>query len=475
MGLVILRYLAPARAAGRPRVHLRGVLAGLAALALVAGTRPGPAVGATLTLADAVSRALDDGPEARIARLEADQADRVASGARGAFWPHLRVTSRAGYSNRQDDKLVAVDGQGVVREYGLATLGSDRGWLNVFVDQILFDLSGWRRIERTELEAEAARVAEASQRETISFETLERYTEVLRLERLYALDEQRLAEARWLDAQAEELFKAGRSLPAEREQAVLNLEEARIDGELRMQALADARRSLWQAIGASDAEGGALRLVPDSVPVPAAVEGDPAADDALASTPELRVLALRRRMEEISLAAVRAERLPTLGVRTGYSNYGTKRFDNFTDELYVGVNFDLPIFDGFRTKASIDAQAKATEIARLRYDAMLETKRVRVRELVRRLAMALRRPELAERRAGVAHELARLANLNLQAQRGTLDAALAASAAATADGRAVVDAEVERVVVWARLQRETGRLAATVTGAPAAPGPAGGP
>jgi len=433
-------------------------------LALVVITVAVPARGATLTLVDAVNRALHDGPEAQIARLEADQAGNLASSARSAYWPQLRLTSRAGYSNRQDEKLVAVDGQGVVREYGLATLGSDRGWVNVFIDQLLFDLGRWRQIERTEIEAEAARVAEDEQRERISLVTLERYVDVLQLEEFLALDRERVTEAQWLAQQGEALSRGGRALAAEREQAALSLEEARLEADLRSQGLADARRALWLAIGATDTEGGTLELAADSVPVPGNPDDDPASEEVIATTPELRVLALRRKMEEITLAAVRAERFPTLGVRTGYSNYGTKRFDNFQDEVYVGVNFDLPIFDGFRTKASIEAATKAAEIARLRYETMLETKRTRVRELARRLATALRRPELAKRRAGVARDLARFARLNLQADRGTLDAALAANEAAVANAQGAVDAYFDRIRAWATLKRETGLLAEAVAG-----------
>ena len=40
---------------------------------------------------------------------------------------------------------------------GLATLGTDRGWLNVYVTQVLFDLKRWKLIKREELMAEAAK------------------------------------------------------------------------------------------------------------------------------------------------------------------------------------------------------------------------------------------------------------------------------------------------------------------------------
>ena len=52
---------------------------------------------------------------------------------------------------------------------------------------------------------------------------------------------------------------------------------------------------------------------------------------------------------EHHVQAARAGRLPKLKFVTGYSHYGIKRFDNYDDELWVGVDFSIPIFDGFVT------------------------------------------------------------------------------------------------------------------------------
>ena len=417
----------------------------------------------TLTLTEAVSQALTQGTDAKIARLETDKADHVLAAARSKYWPHASITSLAGYSNRQNEKLRAVELSGQERRYRLSTLGSERGWFNFFVDQLLFDLSTWRRIERAELEAEVARVAEAQQREFITFDVLQYYSQVLRQKQLVALDRQRIEAAEWLDQQAVLLLKAGRSLRSERDQVALNLEEVRLEAIIRQEDLADARASLAIAIGA-DRDGPGLQLAADSVPTPTDTADVFAGEDVLANSPELRVLELRTRMEELSLSAARAERYPKLGVQAGYSHYGTQRFDNFEDEVYIGVDFRLPLFDGYKTTASIAGAAKTAEIARLRYRSALETKRAQVQDLVRRLATASQRPVLAARRAKIAREQQRLADLNLQAQRGTLDQALSARTEAAHDSHAAINAHFDRIILWATLQRETGTLSAAITG-----------
>jgi outer membrane protein TolC len=437
----------------------------IAALARVATAEIGG-----LTLADAVDRALRDGTDAKLARLEAEQAGDALGQARSAYWPHAAVKSQAGWSNRQNDTLDAVDGTGpsaAVKRYPLSTLGSDQAWLSVFFDQLVFDLSQWRGLERHELEAEAAAVAEAQQRESISFAVVERYLAVLKLEALVALDARRVDAAEWLARQAGLLLESGRALSTEREQAVLHLDETRADRTSRRDALEDARAALARAIGEEEDDGAALRLVPDSVPTAMLPSGNGANEDVLCGAPELRLLELRRRMEELTLAAVRAERLPTLSLRGGYFHYGTKRFDSFEDEVAVGVDLKVPVFDGFRTASAIDSATRAAAAARLRYEAMRQGKRARVRDLARRLTALLQQPALADRRAAAATERQRLADLGLQAQRGTLVQALAARVDAAREAQAAIDARFDRVLLWATLQRETGRLATTLGGTPA--------
>jgi outer membrane protein TolC len=427
------------------------------------GGAPRVAGAATLTLADAVSRALARGPDAVIARLEAERAESMALETRSSYLPLLELTSQAGYSNRQDRKLRAIDAEGVERRYGLSSLGSDRGWLNVLIRQLILDLRTWREIGRSKLEAEAAQVAEMEQREGITFAVLEHYTGVLKLEDLIAVDEERLHSAQWLDEQAEVLFGAGRLLAAEREQAAIHLDEVQMERQLRSQALAQAHAGLGLVIGLGESEAETMQLAAGSVPDP-----EPAGlssadeDDVLKATPELRTLDLRHRARELQVSAARAGRLPRLAAYMGYSHYGTQRFDNFDDELLVAMDFEMPLFDGFRSRHAIAGASKEAEIARTRYRTMLERKRVRVRDLRRRLQASAKRPELARRRATLARERLRLTDLNLQGRRGTFAEALAARAGHTQDAAAAVDAELDRILLWATLQRELGQLSAAI-------------
>jgi outer membrane protein TolC len=444
------------------RTHPVWAIVGLVVALAGAGARA-VAVGPRLTLPDAVERALHEGADARIARLEAEQADAAVGAARSIYWPQAAVTSNAGWSDRQDETINAVNGQGQVKRYPLSSLGSNEAWLSAYIEQTLFDLSRWHGVERSELEREAAAVQESAQRETISFAVTEQYVTLLRLQRLAALDAQRVQQAEWLDGQAATLLDAGRALPSEREQVALALEDARVQAASRGAELENARAAFWRAIGGDAGDAADVELAPESVPA-VGVPANPPNDDTLRAVPELRILDLRRRMEEESLAAARAERFPTLSMRGGYFHYGTKRFDDFQTELAIGVDLHIPVFDGFKTSNTIEGASEALEAARLRYEMTRESKRERLKDLARQLAATQQQPELAERRVRLANERQRLADLALQAQRGTLPEALVARSDADRAGRAAVDAYFDRILVWANLKREAGGLAAALVG-----------
>jgi outer membrane protein len=461
----------PALRAEAPRARLVVCLVTVAGLiAPVARADEG-----RLTLADALSRALAGGAAARIARLEAHRAADSVREKRGAYLPQVGITSDAGWSNRYEETFnaLAPDGTSTVT-LGLATLGTDRGWLNVYLSQILFDLKQWKLIEREELMAEAAAVQESSERDDVAFEVLRRYVSLLSLERKHALAQELLLDAQWLREQGDLFFEAGRILEVEHTLSGLYLEEAEINARALANEIAAARADLWLVVGSAESPAGNLTLVPESLPRIDPASSAEAAEAGLKGAPELRILELRRRMDEVGVAAARAGRLPTLRFVTGYTNYGPKRFDNFKDELWVGINLSIPLFDGFQSRHAIRGAERGAEIARLRYQSTLERKRVRVRELLKRLETSQQRLEIAERRAEAAREQQRLADVNLRAERGDLRDALIGREQQIRFTREAIDSYSSHLALWASLQREVGRLSQEILRSAVAP-PAAAP
>lgn len=425
-------------------------------LGAVALCLPSIAVATPLTLRQAVQSALENGPAARIAEFERRRAEEAAAAARSAYWPRAQVASRAGYSNRLNERLRAVDATGREFEYGLLSLGASEGWFNFYVHQILFDLARWADTRRVGQEAEVARLVEAEQRDRLSFEVLQAYVAVLHLAALSEQQEMRRRHAVSLDERAAVHLRAGRCLEAEREEAALyrhevEIEAASLDAELR-----GARRNL-ALLAALDPSEADEPLVAASLS--AAMGSGDATPELADAAPDVRVLGLQLAIEESRLEAARASRYPTVGVGAGYSHYGVKRFDNFPDELRAGIDFRMSVFDGFQSGHSVAAAEQGVAVARLRHAAARDAKRQHLEELMARLEAARRQAEIAPERIRLANERIRLADLALDTQRGSVTLALAARREVERTKRAALHAVHEPILIWAEAQRTVGRLA----------------
>lgn len=422
----------------------------------------------TMSLGEALARALEHGDQARIARLETDRAGAGFERVRAGYLPQVGLTSEAGWSNRFDETFVTTDPTGNAKEYSLATIAPDRAWLQLYLSQTLLDLRQWREIEREQLATEVAQVAETSERDDIAYRVLNRYARLVQLERKIAAAEARLQDSEWLAEQAKSLHSAGRALEVDKNLVGLH----RTDAELATRGWAadidTARAELWLAVG--EDEPRRIPVNPESLPHVDPKNAGYGAIEAVPASPELRILDLRRRMQEASVAAAKAGRLPTMKFVSGYSHYGPKRFDAYNDEVWVGVDINVPIFDGFRSGSEIRGAEREVQIARLRYQSTLKSKRARVRELIRRLETGESRLELARQRADSALEQVKLADLNLQAERGDLLSAIDARERHTRLEMAAIDAEFIQLESWAQLQHELGRLTFSILG-PLAAGP----
>ena len=417
--------------------------------------------GSALTLQEAVARALESGPSAQIARLEADRAREEAAAAESIYWPHASITSQAGYTNRLKERFEAVDSDGNVHEYGLGSIASNEGWFNFMVHQIVFDLGRWKQAERAGLEAEVAALAEAQRREVASFDVLEAYVNVLRFQALLANQHERVVEVERLDERAESILGAGRGLATERSEVALYLSEVRLELLARQDQVESARRALALLIGDETptwtVTSTPLREVDADFEAPA---------DEVEASPEVRLLELRRNIEQLQLEAARAGRYPVVALGGGYTHYGAYRYDNFTDEVRVGVDFRLPLFEGFRHQHSIEGAQKGLAAATVRYESLLASKRARVQALAAGLDAAIRSAELLAERQRLGSERIRLATLALDTQRGSMAVALAARREVDAVVDASVAARYQPILLWAEIMREAGQLSTALSDRP---------
>lgn len=450
------------------RFLIRARRAGLLAATLCALVAGGAFADETMSLGEALTKALEQGDDARIARLETDRADAGFEQMRAGYLPQMGLTSEAGWSNRMDETFIAANPNGGSSEFSLATIAPDRAWLQLYLTQTLVDLRQWREIEREQLATEVAQVAETSERDDIAYHVLHRYSRLVQLERKSAMAEARLQDSEWLAEQAKNLHSAGRALEVDKNLVGLHRTDAELATRGWQADMDTARAELWLAVG--EAEPLRIPVNPETLPRVDPEDAGYGAIEAVPASPELRILDLRYRMQEASVAAAKAGRLPTMKFVSGYSNYGPKRYDAYTDEVWVGVDINVPIFDGFRATSEIRGAEREAQIARLRYQKTLKAKRARVRELIRRLETGEQRLELSRQRADSASEQVKLADLKLQAERGALTASMDARERHTRLALEAIDAEFSQLESWAQLQREIGRLTFSILG-PVAAGP----
>ncbi len=426
--------------------------------ALVFAGPSGVSLDQPLTLRAAVMAALDGGAEARIARLRSKQAEHTLGEARSSWLPQISVSSGAGYSNRQNEKLRAVDKNGIERVYGLASLGSSDGWFNFVIDQLVFDLRRYKELRLVDAEAEIARVKETHRREAIAGRVFEDFLAVVRLARRLRLDDDRVADARDFARLAAALGRAGQVLKDESLESELLVEQETLAREQDNLALEQSRQALALDLGLDPAQAARIRLVAESLPEPAETISLDSMDERLVATAELRALQLRWRVERLRAEAARAGRLPTVGLRGGYSNFGTNRYDLFADEWRVGLDLKVPLFDGLRSRHEIARSDQGVEIARIEYDLARERKRRRVDNLLGRLALAGRVQDLSERTAENARRRIGVVDLRLRSKRASVAEALAARRAAKEASLRELRTRFERLELWAMLQLEVGTL-----------------
>ncbi len=359
------------------------------------------------------------------------------------------------------ERLEAVDADGDVHKYGLGSLGSRDGWFNVMVHQVVFDLARWKQAERAEREAEVAALDEAQRRESASYDVLEAYVNVLRYQELLDNQRRRIVEVEALDQRAASLLEAGRSLAGERDEVALYLQEVKLEFLAREDQAQAARRALSLLLGDNESLA-RLRLGTDAFARLDALPADP--DGAIAKSPELRLLAMRKQIEELGLESVRAERYPVVALGGGYSHYGIYRYDNFPDEVRVGIDFELPLFEGFRRMHTTESAEKAVAAASVRYDALRDSKRARIDALTAGLDAAVRGAELLGERERLGNERIRLATLALDTQRGSVGVALAARREVDAVVDASVTARFQPVLLRGQILREAGILTTTLLG-----------
>jgi len=319
-----------------------------------------------LSLGDAARRAAHQGNTVLEAEQRAAEAQARVTQAKAALYPDL--TANALQSGRTFDSVTF--GITIPPAPGQAPLFNPEGQvlgpvntvdLRGHVQQNIFDYSVWQRVRTAQTTANAARADVTSAGDLAASQAAAAYVRVLRTN---AQLQARLADstlARDLVTIAQSQLEAGVgvALDVTRAQSQLagvrnQLISARND---RDRAQLDLRRSLNVPL---DARIELSDTLSTNVPEDLALDEATATARALRDRPDLRAAEEQIRAARQTVSAIRSERLPSLSAFGDDGVVGKAGATRLLPTYTWGVQFSLPIFDGFRREGRIQEQEAVT-------------------------------------------------------------------------------------------------------------------
>jgi outer membrane protein TolC len=385
-----------------------------------------------LTLGDAARLAAHQSAAAQGGRLRAEQADARARQSRAALLPTIEA--------------LGADGQ---RTFNTATLGIDlppgtnpvTGEPNppIFepegqvlgpvrtidfrgrASQTLFDYSAVERYRAARSSATAFQANAETAAEQAAAAAASAYLGALRTDAQLQARTADSALAADLLGIARAQLQAGVGVALDVTRAESQV--AQVQSELiaarnaRDRAQLDLRRTLGLSLDAPVTLAGALDQLPveDSLPT----EGT-AVEQALHTRPDLRAADEQLRAAERQIAAIRAERLPAVGVFGDKGAVG-KDYGNLKNTYTWGVQLSLPLFDGLRREGRVQEQEAVAREVDVRRRDLRDQAAVDVRGALLDLASA-------RQQVGATRERLRLAEQELAQARERFSTGVAGNA-----------------------------------------------
>jgi outer membrane protein TolC len=391
-----------------------------------------------LTLSEAVSLALQNNPEVRLAEVAVTLADAERREIGTLFRPQIFA------------------GTGLAATYGfpLSIEGSAPAIFQVAANQALFNASLRNSERQAGQMREAAGQSLEGKRDDIVAATVLAYLDLGRARR--SLDSIRGSSENFLAAEqiVEERVRSGLELPIETTRARLNTARSNADQVVLESQIALLEGRLRSLTGIPQTQ--AILTVPAEVPVADPDESpDRLVSLALERNPGLRAIEEEVQAKEFAVKSEEATRWPRVnlvgqyGLFSKYNNY-EDYFQRFArHNATFGVSIQVPVYERERRAARM-SKAEA-ELAETRY--RLETTQSAVAQQIRQLWAD------REQRAA-AREVARL---ELELARRSVEVVLAQFEEGRSNRLAVEQARIEEALRWVSLyQAEYGAEAARV-------------
>jgi outer membrane protein len=340
----------------------------------------------SMTLRQAVDRALEQNPDIALAHLDEQKALQGVRLAKAPFSPTIGAGSGLAYANG----------------FPMSIEGSAPSIVQARAKQYIFNRQQSYLVAEARENARGAGLAVSSKREEIAFRTASLFIDADRAAHLTEMARKQVESLQKVRQTIEDRVQEGRGLPIDSKRASLNVAKAQERVEQLAADQDSAERSLAVVLGfTADDQVRSTREQQPAPPLPAS-EAD-AVTGAVESSKELRRLESALIAKGLDVRAQKAARLPTLDLIAQYGLFA--KFNHYSDYFRkfqrsngeVGIAFTLPLLPGPGVSAA-QAQAEA-EAARVR---------IQLNAARNRITLEARQSYQAVHRAGTARDVARL-------------------------------------------------------------------
>ena len=301
----------------------------------------------TLSLRQAVTRALEQNPDIALARLEEQKAVQSVRLAKSPFHPTLAAGSGIAYTNGFP---MSIDG-------AAPSIVQARARESLFNRQQSLTAAAARENER------GAAITTESKRNEIAFRTASLFLDAQRSARLADLARKQVDSLQKIAEAMQARVSEGRELPIESKRAALNLARGRQRVEQLVDDQDSTERSLAVVLGFSADDQ--VRAAAEELKAPPMPPSEDAAiQSATESSKEIRKLQSELAAKELDVRAQKAARLPTIDLVAQWGLFA--KFNNYTNYFRtfqrsngeIGASVTIPLWSGPSVSAAA-AQAEA--------------------------------------------------------------------------------------------------------------------
>jgi outer membrane protein TolC len=401
----------------------------------------------TLTIQQAVDRAVAQNPEVVMARMDELKANAAIRVAKDPFSPHVG------------------GGSGLAYSYGfpLSIEGSAPAIFQAKATQDLLNRPQSFAVAQAKESARGAGLAVGEKRDDVAWRVATMFVDVERTGRLTESLQKQVESLEKIYETVDARVQLGRELPVAKKEAQVNLLRAQ-QRLMTMQSDLDyAQHNLASALGFSAGDT-VQPAVAERPPLPIPATEDAALQTALAASKELKRLESNYQAKALEIKGDKAQRLPRVdlvaqyALLSQYSNYGEYFLKFQRNNGEIGASIQIPIWVGPGVKAQVsEAQADQQHI---RAEIMAEQNRITlgVHQSFQDLIKANIANQLAKAEVDLAHE--QLSVLLAQMNEGRASLRQVEDARSNEDEKWIsfYDAQYNDVKARMGILRQTGEL-----------------